>query len=114
MQNINKITSHSIGSYIPPSQTTIDSGFKVLLEEEIKFSKHANMRLNDRDINLSGEQLQRLESGIYNAKQKGIRDSLVLVDNIALVVNVNSKTVITALGKEQQNIFTNIDGAVIV
>ena len=111
MQPISKITQNN---YIPPAVTNAPNGFKTLLDEEIKFSKHANMRLNDRDINLSGEQMQRLESALASARQKGIRDSLVLVDNIALVVNVNSNTVITALEKEQQNIFTNIDGAVIV
>ncbi|MCL1996887.1 MAG: flagellar protein [Defluviitaleaceae bacterium] len=112
IQNVNKITTNN--PYTPSAPSLQNTGFKDLLEQEIKFSKHANMRLNDREINLSGEQLQRLENGIDSARQKGIRDSLVLVDNVALVVNVNSKTVITALEKEQQNIFTNIDGAVIV
>lgn len=94
--------------------------FKSIFEEElvsnynIQFSKHANMRLNDRNINFSSEQLKRVENGINNAKKKGINDSLVLVDNIALVVNVDSRTVITALNNEQKNVFTNIDGAVIV
>lgn len=94
------------------------SEFEQLLNEvtntNVQFSKHANMRLSNRDISLSNEQIKRLENGIDNAKQKGINDSLVLVDNIALVVNVDSRTVITALNKDQKNIFTNIDGAVIV
>ena len=81
---------------------------------DIQFSKHANMRLVARNINFSPEQMQRLENGINDAKSKGINDSLVLVDNVALVVNVDSRTVITALHKDQKNIFTNIDGAVIV
>ena len=91
--------------------------FQNILNEKIaniQFSKHASVRLNDRNITLSNEQLQRVEGGIDNAKQKGINDSLVLVDNIALLVNVDSRTVITALNQEQKNIFTNIDGAVIV
>ena len=46
--------------------------------------------------------------------QKGINDSLVLVDGIALVVNVKNKVVITAMNSDNENIFTNIDGAVIV
>ena len=94
-----------------------NNAFQNIFEEQIaniQFSKHASVRLNDRNINLSSEQLQRVESGIDNAKQKGINDSLVLVDNIALLVNIDSRTVITALNKEQKNIFTNIDGAVIV
>ena len=83
----------------------------------VQFSKHANTRLIDRNINLSNEQLTRLEQSIDDAKAKGIKDSLVLLDNIAMVVNVPSRTVITALNpaeqEQQKNIFTNIDGAVI-
>ena len=84
------------------------------LEKQIQFSKHANMRLTDRNITLTGDQMARVEGGIVKAGEKGIRDSLVLVDNLALVVNVKSRTVITALNRENQNVFSNIDGAVIV
>ena len=84
------------------------------LDKQIQFSKHANMRLTDRNITLTGDQMARVEGGIVRADEKGIRDSLVLVDNLALVVNVKSRTVITALNRENQNIFSNIDGAVIV
>ena len=80
----------------------------------VNFSKHANMRLLDRQITLTGEQLSRVESGLSRANAKGIRDSLVLVDDVALVVNVKSKTVITALSSGADNVFSNIDGAVIV
>jgi flagellar operon protein len=83
--------------------------------EGLQFSKHANMRLNNRNITLSNEQLARIEDGVSAAKDKGIKDSLVLVDNIALVVNITNKVVVTALSQNsEQNVFTNIDGAVIV
>ncbi len=94
--------------------------FKEVLSESIskqqplQFSKHAGLRLNSRNINLTKEQLSRVEDGITAARAKGIRDSLVLVDNIALVVNVKSKTVITAMGNSKEQVYTNIDGAVIV
>lgn len=90
--------------------------FNNRLEENssIHFSKHASMRLNDRNVSLSSEQIKRVESGINMASQKGINDSLVLVDDIALVVNVKNKVVITAMNNGNENIFTNIDGAVIV
>ena len=58
--------------------------------------------------------MERVEDGLQRANAKGIRDSLVLVDDLALVVNVKSKTVITALQNTQENVFSNIDGAVIV
>jgi flagellar operon protein len=84
------------------------------MEVPVHFSKHASLRLSDRNINLTGEQIQRVTDGIGKANEKGIRDSLVLVDDVALVVNVKSRTVITAISQEQENIFSNIDGAVIV
>ena len=80
----------------------------------VQFSKHAALRLNDRNINLTGEQIERVADGIGRAGERGIRDSLVLVDNLALIVNVQSRTVITAINQAPENIFSNIDGAVIV
>ena len=83
---------------------------------ELKFSKHAAMRLEDRKISLSDEQGERLENGVQKASEKGIRESLVIVDSLAFIVNVPSKTVVTAMDQEESNdkIFTNIDGAVIM
>jgi len=80
---------------------------------QLQFSKHASTRLSDRNIQLTGSQLQRIEEGLTRAQNKGIRDGLVLVDNLALVVNVANKVVVTALNQQDQ-VFTNIDGAVIV
>ena len=83
---------------------------------ELKFSKHATMRLENRNINLSAEQSQRLENGVQKASEKGIKESLVLIDSLAFIVNVPNKTVVTAMdqGESIDNIFTNIDGAVIM
>ncbi|MGN0131760.1 MAG: TIGR02530 family flagellar biosynthesis protein [Lachnospiraceae bacterium] len=84
-------------------------------DEPIKFSKHASSRLADRNIELTGSQMSRLAEGTQKAGAKGIRDSLVMVDNLAFIVNVPNHTVITALDQTQadEKIFTNIDGAVI-
>ncbi len=81
---------------------------------ELKFSKHAVNRLSDRNISLSGAQMTKLENGAVKAKEKGIKESLVVVDELAFIVNIPNKTVITAMGREesQGNVFTNIDGAV--
>ena len=89
---------------------------KTQQEGEVKFSKHAANRLNDRNIELTEEQLERLNDGTKMAGEKGIRESLVLVDELAFIVNTRSNTVITALtkGETKENIFTNIDGAVII
>ena len=85
-------------------------------KEAVKFSKHAANRLNDRKIELTDEQLERLNDGTKKAGQKGIRDSLVLVDQLAFIVNTKSNTVITAMDQTEadENIYTNIDGAVII
>ena len=82
----------------------------------LKFSKHAANRLNTRNIELSDEQVNRLQDGCQKANAKGIKDSLVLVDELAFIVNIPSSTVVTAMDQNEtsENIFTNIDGAVIV
>lgn len=79
----------------------------------LKFSRHANERLLSRNIDLSEEQMERLCDGTERARQKGIKESLVMVDNLAFIVNVRNNTVVTAVGDSEDKIFTNIDGAVI-
>ena len=85
-------------------------------QEPLKFSRHATVRLEDRGIELTDAQLERLNDGARKAGQKGIRDSLVIVDNLAFIVNVPNKTVVTAMDSREteENVFTNINGAVIM
>ena len=80
----------------------------------VKFSKHAEMRMQARNINLTQTQKAKIDSAVNKAEQKGVKDSLVILDNMAFVVNVNSKTVITAVNNSElkDNVFSNIDGAV--
>ncbi|WP_026524295.1 MULTISPECIES: TIGR02530 family flagellar biosynthesis protein [unclassified Butyrivibrio] len=81
----------------------------------VKFSKHASNRLNDRNIELTTDQMNRLNNARNQASAKGINDSLILVDQLAFIVNVPSSTVVTAMDSQEtgSNVFTNIDGAVI-
>lgn len=81
----------------------------------LRFSKHAAGRLVDRNIELTQKQMERLNDGTKKAQQKGIKDSLVIVDELAFIVNVPNHTVVTAMDSSEadENIFTNIDGAVI-
>ena len=76
--------------------------------QDLKFSKHAAVRLENRGIELT--------DGARKAGQKGIRDSLVIVDDLAFIVNVPNKTVVTAMNSREteENVFTNINGAVIM
>ena len=80
-----------------------------------KFSKHAVNRLSDRSIALTQSQLDRLTEGKLRAEAKGINESLVLVDDLAFIVNIRNNTVVTAMDSTLSNesVYTNIDGAVI-
>lgn len=83
---------------------------------EVRFSKHAAGRLAERNIELTTGQMERLNEGAAKAGQKGIKESLVLVDELAFIVNIPNNTVVTAMNQSDaaQNVFTNIDGAVII
>lgn len=80
---------------------------------ELTFSKHANERLVNRNISLSNEQMERLNEAAALADSKGIKESLVMVDDLAFIVNIKNSTVVTALGDADNKVITNIDGAVI-
>lgn len=84
--------------------------------EPLRFSNHAQKRLQQRDIRLSDAALARLEYGIGKAEAKGVRSSLVLMDNWAFLVSVKDRTVITAMDAkaEEGRVFSGIDGAVVV
>ena len=88
---------------------------KLFDNKEVKFSKHAESRLQTRNIQLTDEQKGKLNDAINRAGEKNVKDSLVMVDDIAFVVNVKDKNVVTVLNKDEMknNVFTNIDGAVI-
>ncbi|CAI6026829.1 TIGR02530 family flagellar biosynthesis protein [Cohnella sp. JJ-181] len=93
------------------------SSFKTLLSaESLKFSQHAEQRLAQRGIKLGPEQLNAIASAVDQASAKGAKDSLVLYQNMAMIVNVPSRTVITAMDDKsmRQHVFTNIDSAVVV
>lgn len=82
-------------------------------ENELKFSRHASERLASRNIDLTGEQKERLENAVVKAGAKGIQESLVMLDDMAFIVNIPNHTVITAVNDVDSAVFTNIDGAVI-
>jgi flagellar operon protein len=63
---------------------------------------------------MTDDQLIRLENGAKKAYEKGINESLVMVDNLAFIVSIKNNTVITAVGDDDNKVFTNIDGAVIM
>lgn len=88
---------------------------KVLIDtaDQVKFSKHAAKRLEMRNISISDEQKARLEDAADQAMEKGMTESLVMVDDLAFILNVRNKTIVTAVNDTASAVFTNIDGAII-
>jgi flagellar operon protein len=119
-----------IGQVLPtktPSVKQTDTGkfgisFNQVFQDQltaadaIKFSAHALKRLESRQIVLDGQDLARLKDAVNRAEAKGAKESLILMDRLALVVSVKNRTVITAVDDQslKDNIFTNIDSAVII
>lgn len=103
------------GSTQPPGRSFAAELRDASAPSALRFSKHALERLERRGIELDPATMQRLDEGVARAAGKGSRDSLVLVDGTAFVVSVRNNTVITAVGTEhmKDNVFTNIDSAVI-
>jgi flagellar operon protein len=81
----------------------------------ISFSAHAAKRLEQRSIDLTVDDVQRLNNAVDRAAGKGARESLVLLNDLAFVVSVPNRTVITAMDSTlmKENVVTKIDSAVI-
>jgi len=83
-------------------------------ETQIKFSSHAEKRLQSRDIELTPKHLERLADAVEKAKTKGAKETLMIFEDFSLIVSVKNSTVITAVENAgmRENVFTNIDSAV--
>ena len=91
--------------------------FSNIFQEElskVKFSNHAMKRLETRQIQLSDSEISKIQDAVDKAGLKGAKDSLVMMNNTAFIVNIPNRTVVTALpvGESNDNIFTNIDSVV--
>ncbi len=119
--NIKRIESQLITNSIQKTNFAPKKDFNQILDglknkDEIKFSKHAMERLGERKINLNTNELDRLKSAFEKAENKGVKDALILMDDKAFVANIKNKVVITTVNKDElkENVFTNIDGALII
>ncbi len=82
----------------------------------LKFSAHAVKRIEERNLQITPEEINRIDQGMQRLNEKGSKNSLILVDDTAYVVSINNKTVVTAVPNAQleQQVFTNIDSVAIV
>ncbi|HKL10430.1 MAG TPA: TIGR02530 family flagellar biosynthesis protein [Clostridia bacterium] len=99
-----------------------DGNFRQLLKKtierkpEIKISAHALRRLDQRNLKLTDNDMKNLETAMDKVEAKGARESLMLYKEMAFVASVRNRTIITAVGQKdaKENVFTNIDSAVII
>lgn len=99
-----------------------DQSFKNMFESEVKknneivFSRHAADRISQRNISLSSSEIKDINDALEVSKTKGVKDSVIIMNDLVLIANVASKTIVTLGNKEdfKQKVFTNIDGAVCI
>lgn len=99
-----------------------NQSFKQLFHAELangttlQLSKHAETRMSDRGISLSVEKWNKVENAVKNARQKGVKEALVLTNEAAFVVSTKNELIITALDRQSagEHVFTNIDGTVVI
>jgi flagellar operon protein len=100
----------------PALQSERHSFRNIMQDQLVRFSHHAETRLEQRGIQLQPEQLTKIGSAIDQAAAKGAKDSLMLMGSVALIVNIPNRTVVTALdgNSMKDNVFTKIDSAVVI
>lgn len=102
---------------MPTTQKPIDgNSFAETLSEvqNVRFSNHAQKRLEYRNINLTEDGMTRLANAVDKAEKRGGKESLVMVDDMAFIVNVRDRLVVTALDSKNrgEGVFTQIDSVV--
>ena len=97
-----------------------DNTFADILQSQtegpLRFSAHAQQRLQSRQIELTEQDRADLTRAVDMAGQKGAKESLILIDDLSLIVSIRNRVVITAMerGQEDANVFTQIDSAVVL
>lgn len=83
--------------------------------ERLTLSRHAQHRVERRGLQLDDQRLARLEGAVHSAALKGARNSVVMLDDLAVVVDIQQRMVVTAMEREggRDRVFTNIDSVVI-
>jgi flagellar operon protein len=114
------VNTHQLRSGTPQSQSTIKFSQHLQnamgTEGKLTISKHANERMHQRGIQINDSRWKQIENKVQEAKKMGVKDSLVLLDNAALIVSAKNNTVITAMDRQEAatQIFTNINGTIVL
>ncbi len=107
VSNSRSRVQHSTASFADALETA---------QKKVSFSQHALQRMESRNLDFSEQDLTKLDDTVEKMAQKGAKESLIYMKNVALIVSVTNKTVITAMdgASAKENIFTNIDSAAIL
>lgn len=121
---MNKITIQHVPFHpnlrsTPTTSKTEKKSFCEYLQQanqELKISKHASERMQERNIEISDQQWQEVTNKVNEAREKGVKQPLVLMDQAALIVSAKNATVITAMDRleAKSQLFTNIDGTIVL
>lgn len=116
MQNPLKNNSTQKKTNTTDNTNSFASTLEQVKSVDIKFSKHAQVRMKERNLVLDKSEMVKLTDAIEKAEKKGVKDALIIMKNQAFIANIKSNTIVTAVSKDNLNgnIFTNIDGTVIV
>ncbi|KOS63004.1 flagellar protein [Lysinibacillus agricola] len=119
--SIHRVPLHPSIRQTQPKPLQTQQSFKAHLQEatnqqELKVSKHAHERIIERNIEITEQEWQVVSDKVFEAHSKGVKQPLVLMDQAALIVSAKNATVITAMDRTEakQQIFTNIDGTIVL
>ncbi len=127
--NVSRLPKHKkvdVSNRLPQQHDQVDkSEFKNLLNQQIeqtqqqhgiKLSLHAAKRLNERNLQMDGDEYLKLKSAIEKLRSKGGRESLIVTGKAAYIVDIKNNKVVTAIDKDSigENVFTKIDSTMIL
>lgn len=117
---IHQVPKHAVQfpTSIPPKQKKTSITFREVLNEQhpLKISKHASERIRERNIDIPEKLWHTIGEKVNEARQKGVTDSLVVLNNATLLISAKNNTVVTAMdrGENDSRIFTNINGTILI
>jgi flagellar operon protein len=117
---IHQMPAHALQfpNTVKPKETQPKTSFHDVLKEEskLKISKHASERIQERNIEINDALWQTIGEKVQEARQKGVTDSLVVLDQAALLVSAKNNTVVTAMDRAESTnrMFTNINGTILI